>query len=345
MALPRAALLLGSPYSLVAAPNPARPSSRRKCSPAGRNNFRCSLHDKAPLNTHGVSTRLLSCLAASLVFISPPCQAIPAEAFARPKLCQIADVAAIDKDAVPLKFDSPSDEGSIELMMRGMTAKNFDPIRYSGRWFEVASLKRGFAGQGQEDCHCTQGVYSFDEKSRSIQVDTFCVHGGPDGYITGIRGRVQCLSQEDMANAETDLERQEMIQGKCFLRFPTLPFIPKEPYDVLATDYDNYAVVSGAKDTSFIQIYSRTPNPGPEFIEKYKSYTADFGYDPSKIKDTPQDCETMSMDQLGQMMSMPGMSEALTNQFPDLKLNAPVAFNPFTSVFETLKKLVELYFK
>jgi len=85
-------------------------------------------------------------------------------------------------------------------------------------------------------------------------VDTFCVHGGPDGYITGIRGRVQCLSEEDMASAETDLERQEMIREKCFLRFPTLPFIPKEPYDVLATDYDNYAVVSGAKDTSFIQV-------------------------------------------------------------------------------------------
>lgn len=42
------------------------------------------------------------------------------------------------------------------MMMRGMTAKNFDPVRYAGRWFEVASLKRGFAGQGQEDCHCTQ---------------------------------------------------------------------------------------------------------------------------------------------------------------------------------------------
>lgn len=108
------------------------------------------------------------------------------------------------------------------------------------------------------DCYSNllplQGVYSFDEKSRSIQVDTFCVHGGPDGYITGIRGRVQCLSEEDMASAETDLERQEMIRGKCFLRFPTLPFIPKEPYDVLATDYDNYAIVSGAKDTSFIQV-------------------------------------------------------------------------------------------
>ncbi|KAH9627352.1 hypothetical protein KSS87_001191 [Heliosperma pusillum] len=27
------------------------------------------------------------------------------------------------------------------MMMRGMTAKDFDPVRYAGRWFEVASLK------------------------------------------------------------------------------------------------------------------------------------------------------------------------------------------------------------
>jgi lipocalin len=65
-------------------------------------------------------------------------------------------VAAIDSASVPLKFDNPSDDVSTGMMMRGMTAKNFDPVRYSGRWFEVASLKRGFAGQGQEDCHCTQ---------------------------------------------------------------------------------------------------------------------------------------------------------------------------------------------
>lgn len=42
------------------------------------------------------------------------------------------------------------------MSMRGMSVKNFDPARYAGRWFEVASLKRGFAGSGQEDCHCTQ---------------------------------------------------------------------------------------------------------------------------------------------------------------------------------------------
>lgn len=96
---------------------------------------------------------------------------------------------------------------------------------------------------------------------------------------------------------------------------------------------------------STCQIYSRTPNPGPEFIEKYKTYLADFGYDPSKIKDTPQDCEVMSSSQLEAMMAMPGMQQALTNQFPDLGLKAPVALDPFTSIFDTLKKLLELYFK
>ncbi|KAJ7531925.1 hypothetical protein O6H91_14G064900 [Diphasiastrum complanatum] len=226
--------------------------------------------------------------------------------------------------------------------MQGMTAKNFDPSRYSGRWFEVASLKRGFAGQGQEDCHCTQGVYQYDEKNNAIQVDTFCVHGSPTGYITGIRGKVQCI--KDVGRVEPDLERPEDIKEKCYLRFPTLPFIPKEPYDVIETDYENYALVSGAKDTSFVQIYSRIPNPGDDFIMKYKQYLGTLGYDPADIRDTPQDCEVMSMGQLSAMMAYPGMQQALTNTFPDLGLAKAVQFDPFTSVFETLKKLVQLYF-
>lgn len=74
-------------------------------------------------------------------------------------------------------------------------------------------------------------------------------------------------------------------------------------------------------------------------------YLANFGYDSSKIKDTPQDCEVMSSSQLALMMSMSGMKEALTNQFPDLELKAPVELNPFISIFDTLKKLLELYFQ
>ncbi|KAK3014490.1 hypothetical protein RJ639_009393 [Escallonia herrerae] len=303
--------------------------------------FNCTLE-------HSVSSRVavrhvLSGLAASFVFLSQTYQVLGADLSHHQNLFQLAN-SADNMRTLPLDTGSEDKSGRL-MMMRAMTAKNFDPVRYSGRWFEVASLKRGFAGQGQEDCHCTQGVYTFDADAPAIQVDTFCVHGGPDGYITGIRGRVQCLSEEDLERSETDLEMREMIREKCYLRFPTLPFIPKEPYDVIATDYDNFALVSGAKDRSFVQIYSRTPDPGPKFIEKYKEYLANFGYDPTKIKDTPQDCEVMSNSQLAAMMSMSGMQQALTNQFPDLGLKAPVQFNPFTSVFDTLKKLAELYFK
>lgn len=68
-----------------------------------------------------------------------------------------------NKLTLPLENASDGDSEAMMMMMmmtRGMTAKNFDPVRYSGRWFEVASLKRGFAGQGQEDCHCTQVTVS-----------------------------------------------------------------------------------------------------------------------------------------------------------------------------------------
>ncbi|KAI0507502.1 hypothetical protein KFK09_013627 [Dendrobium nobile] len=314
----------------------------RKCSKKGKRSFRCSVQE-TPCNNDDVSRNLLSGFAASIMFLSLPNQVSALELSASQNFFQLAN--ALDSSAL-FKGEESQDQGSqVMMMMRGMTAKNFDPVRYSGRWFEVASLKRGFAGQGQEDCHCTQGVYSFDAETLSIQVDTFCVHGGPDGYITGIRGKVQCLSLESMEKAETDLEMTEMIKEKCFLRFPTLPFIPKEPYDVIATDYDNFALVSGAKDKSFVQIYSRRPDPGADFINKYKSYLADLGYDPNTIKDTPQDCQVMSSAQLALMMSRTGMKEALTNQFPDLGLTGPIAINPFTSIFETLKKLLQLYFK
>ncbi|XP_054796656.1 chloroplastic lipocalin isoform X2 [Prosopis cineraria] len=307
----------------------------------GKTLVKCSL--ESPLSSKLLSKHVLSGLATSLIFISPINQSVAAD-LSHQNTCQLASASNNNGATLPID-DGPNDNGRNLMMMRGMTAEDFDPVRYSGRWFEVASLKRGFAGQGQEDCHCTQGLYTFDRETPSIQVDTFCVHGRPDGFITGIRGRVQCLSEEDLEKKETELEKQDMIKEKCYLRFPTLPFIPKEPYDVIATDYDNFSLVSGAKDRSFIQIYSRTAEPGPEFIEKYKAYLENFGYDPSKIKDTPQDCEVMSNSQLAAMMSMSGMQQALTNQFPDLELKAPIELNPFTSVFDTLKKLLELYFK
>ncbi|XVF03924.1 hypothetical protein REPUB_Repub05bG0035500 [Reevesia pubescens] len=288
---------------------------------------KCSI--KSRPSSKVVASPIISGLAASLIFLSQTNQVLAADLSHNLNICQLA--SAMDtKLTRPLEEDSGEGNGKLMMMRVGVCKKlvlsDWNPVLVDYLIFIT-------------------GVYTIDMKTPAIQVDTFCVHGGPDGYITGIKGQVQCLSEEDLVKNETDLERQEMIKEKCYLRFPTLPYIPKEPYDVIATDYDNFSLVYGSKGRSFIQIYSRTPNPGHEFIEKYKAYLANFGYDPSKIKDAPQDCQVMSNSQLAAMMSMSGMQQALTNQFPDLELKAPVEFNTFTSVFETLKKLVELYFK
>ena len=51
------------------------------------------------------------------------------------------------------------------------------------------------------------GVYTFDIKTPIIQVDTFNVHGRPVGYITGIKWKVKCLSEEDLVKNEIDLKK------------------------------------------------------------------------------------------------------------------------------------------
>ena len=72
------------------------------------------------------------------------------------------------------------------------------------------------------------------------------MHGGPTGKISGITGAVSCAEPFALSllpEFETPLEREEGIAEKCTLRFPSIPFIPREPYDVIRTDYDTYALV------------------------------------------------------------------------------------------------------
>lgn len=185
----------------------------------------------------------------------------------------------------------------------------FAPMAYSGRWYEVASLKKGFAGEGQADCHCTQGIYvpkSQEEGVVRLEVNTFCVHGGPGGRVSGIQGSVSCANPillEVLPEFKTAQEVADGIEAKCSLTFDSLPFIPPEPYNVIRTDYTSYALVQGAKDRSFVQVYSRVPNPGPEFIAEKKALLGELGYPVAEIKDTPQDCPDMSADTMMGMMN------------------------------------------
>lgn len=77
-------------------------------------------------------------------------------------------------------------------------------------------------------------------------MSTFCAHGSPTGTISGIKGAVSCAEPYALSllpEFETAAEREEKVLEKCVLRFPAIPFIPPEPYDVLRTDYTSYALV------------------------------------------------------------------------------------------------------
>lgn len=150
----------------------------------------------------------------------------------------------------------------------------FEPIRYSGEWFEVASHKGGFYGLGQNDCMNTRGNYEY--KNDQFIVTTQCRH--LDGRVSGIRGIVKC-------------PKKGMT---CTLRFPTVPFVPPAKYNILETDYKSYSLVEGADDKSFVQVYSRDPHPGNNFIDSMRSKLKRWGYDPDQIHVTPftTDCSS-----------------------------------------------------
>jgi len=155
-----------------------------------------------------------------------------------------------------------------------LSPPNFDQFRYSGAWYEVASHKAGFYGLGQYDCMDTRGIYEYDSERDQIDVGTQCRH--MDGRISGIKGVVRC-----------PVGKPTRGLADCTLRFPTAPYVPPATYRILETDYETYALVEGAGDRSFVQIYSRYPRPGLRFIDEKTRLLEAWGYDPKLIHMTP----------------------------------------------------------
>lgn len=146
-------------------------------------------------------------------------------------------------------------------------------MMFAGTWYEVLSIKQGFAGLGQGDCVDTKGVYEYVQSRDELDVVTSCRHF--DGHKSGIKGIVTCPK----------------VGRTCSLRFPTAPFVPPSKYKVLETDYDTYAIVeSGLGPRSaapFVQVYSRKPHPGLKFINAKSDRLRQWGYDPTQAHMTP----------------------------------------------------------
>ena len=68
----------------------------------------------------------------------------------------------------------------------------FDPFKYSGAWYETASIKKGFFGLGQTDCMDTRGIYEYDPDR--------------DENVLRLKSRLRCqLEPEVSQGVTTDL--------------------------------------------------------------------------------------------------------------------------------------------
>ena len=156
----------------------------------------------------------------------------------------------------------------------------FDPFKYSGAWYEVASYKDGFYGLS---CMDTRSLYEYNPDTDEMDAVSQCRR--LDKRVSSVRGVLSCPTSKSQRGLT-----------ECTLRFPDAPYVPPATYRILETDYSSYTIVEGAGDKSFIQIYSRYPRPGMRFIEDKKRLLRNWGYDPDRVHVTPITIESDASD-------------------------------------------------
>lgn len=154
-----------------------------------------------------------------------------------------------------------------------------DPFKFSGAWYEVASHKAGFTPISAFTCMDTRSVYEYDPDRDEFDVQLACRH--LDKSVTGIKAVMRCPPAKGGS-----------VSASCSVRYPSAPYVQPSMFKVLATDYESYALVEGAEDKSFVQIFSRYARPGNRFIEAKAELLRNWGYDPEWIHLTPVTLES-----------------------------------------------------
>ena len=142
-----------------------------------------------------------------------------------------------------------------------------DPFKYSGAWYEVASHKVGYPALSAYTCVDTRSLYEYNPDTDEFDVQLACRH--LDRKVSSIKATMRCPPSKS---------------GVCSVRYPSAPYVQPSYYRVLSTDYESYALVEGAQDKSFVQIFSRYPRPGVKFIEAKAQLLKRWGYDPDTLK-------------------------------------------------------------
>jgi apolipoprotein D and lipocalin family protein len=146
-----------------------------------------------------------------------------------------------------------------------------DLERYTGTWYELAKIPNRF----QKDCAGgTTATYSLRSDGR-IEVVNRCRK--PDGTFKEARGVARVV----------DNATQARLKVSFFSVLGIRPFWGDYWIIGLGADY-RFAVV-GSPDRKYGWVLSRTPDPGPEVLERAFAILTRQGYDPADFEITRQD--------------------------------------------------------
>jgi apolipoprotein D and lipocalin family protein len=141
-----------------------------------------------------------------------------------------------------------------------------DLIKYSGKWYEIASYPQRF----QKGCNCTTAEYTISDKGYVI-VENRCNKDSLTGKQAYIKGKA--FVEENSGNAKLNVQFFWPFTGKYWI------------ID-LAENY-SYAVVSHP-NKKYLWILSRTPKMNNLVYQQILTRLKNSGFDLSKLQLTQQ---------------------------------------------------------
>lgn len=146
--------------------------------------------------------------------------------------------------------------------------EKFNPTRYQGTWYEIAKYPAKFITP--EVCHYSVAEYRYNKLGNHLNVMNTC-YDSKNIPILSILGVATPTSQ----------------YGNFSLKFIPESYNPipitndQSSYNVLYTDYDNLAIVSGDSDSYFL--LSRKPGVNKAQLDFLTKKTLLLGYDPKRL--------------------------------------------------------------
>lgn len=167
--------------------------------------------------------------------------------------------------------------------------EDFDVTRYMGRWYEIMSYPFCLTTNAK----CVVSTYAFGSDRNISMYSRFVNSQGFENRIMGMAAEKAPGVLAVMFSAA-----RKFLKILSFQSFNFFPFSAEASsfYNILSTDYKNYAVVAacnsycGSIEGFNVWVLSRKPNLGSEFNDEILKVLKDNEISPSYLQRTVQNC-------------------------------------------------------